>query len=191
MSEAKQSPRTTEEPFAFTRGEVWSGAGWTWVAFNGLLLVAMGTALAWSAVASPSTTGWGSRAGLLLVVEFWTAVIGGLVSFAVILVALPLAWVIARRMRRVRSVRVHLIVFAVLGAGIGMLALGVYAISSYDPAASFWNPILLPVTIAITTTSVVFGWLRASRIARRELRATDPRSPLALERAFDGTTSPY
>lgn len=191
MNEAKQSPRTDEEPFAFTRDELWSGAGWTWVAFTALLLVITGAAMLWSTLAEPATPGWGPRAGLLLVVQFWVLVIGGSVSFAVIIVALPLAMLVARGMRRIRSVRVHLTVFAALGASVGVLVLGVGASGNVDPAGFFWNPILLPATLSITTTSVAFGWLRASRQARRELRTDEPRSPLGLERAFDGARSPY
>ena len=71
-------------------------------------------------------------------------------------------------------------VTAVSGAAIGLAALLVFATLSTNWSTAFGTP-LLPITIALTTISVLFGWWRASRHARRALVPPDPRSPIGLD----------
>lgn len=175
---------------AFTKRELWSGTAWAWGAFVVLLLATLALAsIVGDNIAGtrPDTasTGW----AYLPVVLFYALLIGGGISFVVMVVLSPVIWLIGRLLRRTGAIGVHLGVYAALGATLGMVSVGVVAGGNYDPASFFWSP-LLPITVAITTTSVIFGWLRASRHARRELRESDPRSPISLNRAFD-ETAPY
>ncbi|MFC8683220.1 hypothetical protein ACFT30_17015 [Microbacterium ureisolvens] len=183
---ADASPRTDAEPMAATREEVLRGALWALFAFNVLLLVVVIAAVTPAASeALARDAGYVVSALWLWILVVGTSAIVGLgVSMLVVLAGLPVAWALSRRLRRVRSVAAHLWAWAALGAAIGLLALLVFAIASANWSTAFLGP-LLPITLGVTTSSVLFGWWRASRHARRALPPAEPRSPIGIDEAFE------
>lgn len=178
MNEA--SPRSPDEPYAFTRDEAVRGALWAWLTFMALMVSTVGAfvlALAAPSAFSPSTGLLGAGYYALITLGY-TILIGGGVSLAATIVLAPLAVWVARRMRHSASLATHLTVFALFGAGIGVLAVVVYTLVTGGPYI-LTTPVPA-ITIAMTTASVVIGWLRASRHARREGYRPDPRSPIGL-----------
>ena len=149
--------RSADEPFAFSRDEWLFGAFQSWLAFVVLACAAM---VAWSVFPSLPTR-FDGLAWVPMIVAM-TAIIGGTVSFAVMLIGLPVAYALGRALRRTTSTAVHLTTYAGLGAAIGTLALGVFWLAVGAP----W-PALAVTTIAVTTASTTWGWWRASRGARR------------------------
>lgn len=171
---------------AFSKDELWAGGGWSWSAFNTLLVTGMSIVSIWSEVAAASNGSTGSGVGTILFVVFYTLLIGGAVSLGVMLVGLPGAWFVGRRLRRVASVPTHVAVHGVLGAALGVIVFGVYVVTiGQGRVLDALDTPLLPITVALTTSSVVFGWWMASRRARSERRSDDRRSPLGLDEAFD------
>ncbi|MBD3941021.1 hypothetical protein IF188_04810 [Microbacterium sp. NEAU-LLC] len=168
-----------------TREEALRGAIWALLAFNALMLT---TLIACALVASMlQPSGGGAIVAQLwafIMVLGYAVLIGGAVSTVVALAGLPLAWLLARALRRTVSITAHAVAFGAFGSGIGILVLLVFAIWSTNWSTAFLSP-LTPITIALTTVSVLFGWWRASRHARRGIVPTDPRSPIGIDEAFE------
>jgi ABC-type Fe3+ transport system permease subunit len=190
VSEQTPSPRSASEPMAFSKDELWAGGSWAWLSFNVLLLLGMAILALWSEVASASHGSTGIGIATVVIVLFYTVVVGGAVSLGVMIIGLPGAWLVARGLRRVASVSSHVAVHGFLGAVLGVIVVAVYA-SAFGRGRvleTFWTP-LLPIMVTLTATSVLFGWWMASRRARSELGHDGRRSPLGLDEAFDSDAS--
>lgn len=175
---------------AFTRDELWAGGGWAWVAFNALLVTAITVVAVWSEVAAAAIGAASMGGGTIIFVVFYTLLIGGGLSFGVMVAGLPAAWLVGRALRRVGSVPAHLAVHGLLGALLGVLVVGVYAVTiGGGRVLEIFSTSYLPITVALTTTSVVFGWWMASRRGRSEPHREDRRSPLGIDEAFDHDAS--
>lgn len=174
--------RSDAEPMAPTREEAVRGAVWAVLAFNALVITTFAVAVIVDALANPSA----HPASPMSYVWYYVngvgiaAVVSLCVSLVAALVGFPFAWFLARSLRRTTAAGVHVAAFAVFGAAIGLAALLVFATLSTNWSTAFGTP-LLPITIALTTISVLFGWWRASRHARRALVPPDPRSPIGLD----------
>lgn len=169
---------------AFTWLDVLAGGVRAWMLFMALLLVlCVAIVLSLPAGAGgirPESLGAtvSATGGVLL----WVLFVGGVASLCVMSVGLPLAWLFARVLRRTRSVPAHVVAWAVFGLLVGPSVVGLFcALSgSFYP---FDSP-ALPISAALTGVSVLFGWWRTFRAARRELLRDESRSPADLNRAF-------
>lgn len=160
------SPRTADEPMAFTQDEMWRGAGAAWITFTVLTGFASGFACA----ALMPGSSWSSALLSGLVGFLAAIIIGGGTSFGVLILAIPVVLLIGRALRLTRRSSVHVMIYATLGAGVGASVAGI--ILAYNPG---YGTALVPISIALTTPPVIFGWLLASREARDELRARTSR----------------
>lgn len=113
------SPRTAEEPLAFTRDELLSGALLTWLLF--LALVAIGI-LGWAlTISSGHDLGTALVGGVIYGAV--VVLIGGAIAAFAIAFCVPLVWGLGRMLRRQGRVWIHLLVYTGLGIGAGALAL--------------------------------------------------------------------
>jgi hypothetical protein len=145
MSAVALSVRTAAEPMAFTAGEFWRGALSAWLWFLGLSTLGF---LPWLFMALHI---------VLLYTVPW--------SIAGMLIGLAPAFGLGRALRRVASVPVHIVVFTVFGAalGVGMTTIALAVMGGgYGGSAVFW---LVPIVASVA--AVPLGWLRGSRDARR------------------------
>lgn len=181
---AEPSPRTETEPAAFTRRDVTRGGFAAWLAF----LVLMLGALAIQAVVTDLTyrpspgVARGTSLTILPVVLCYALVIGGAASFVVMIVGLPIAALIGRRLRRQSRVGVHIAVYAAVGGLIGTASVAVFdGLTPYGESA-LATP-LLPVTIMICASAVALGWAYAWRRALRDDART--RARIDADAAFE------
>lgn len=152
MSTAR--PSTSERaPMAFTCEDVGRGAFAAWTTFMAILLAVI------------ATSGLLGRADLpmTLVGLGYVAIIGGVISAIVTVLLSPIAWLLGSLLRSIRQLSVHVVAFALLGAGTGA---GVLLLSGTDLVAMIFAGWAWPVIVA-TTISVVAGWAWAVRHARR------------------------
>lgn len=122
------SPRTADEPMAFTQDEMWRGAGAAWITFTVLTGFASGFACA----ALMPGTSWTSTLTSGLVGFLAAIIIGGGMSFSVLILAIPVVLLIGRGLRRVRRSSVHVTIYATLGAGVGAGVAGI--LLAFNPA---------------------------------------------------------
>lgn len=161
--------------------DVLGGAGRAWVLFMLLLLgcVTVVGVLEASRIGSEAVLTIPYLVGSLL---GGTLAVGGLVSLATMIAGVPLAWLVARMLRRRRSMAVHVGVWAVFGLLVGPTVVAVIAVIT--GSASLLTTPYTPISAALTAVSVLYGWWRASRGARAEMPSAEPRSPIGLDRAF-------
>ncbi|MFS0714706.1 hypothetical protein ABC195_12540 [Microbacterium sp. 2P01SA-2] len=169
------SPRTTAEPFAFTRSEFWSGAGraWLWTAF---LLIAV-----WAI----STGGIGIVAALFILPA----------SVVALAIGAPGAYVLGRLLRRSPHVPIHLAIFAAYGVLVSVVVTAAYSLVTMTPttglAAVLESSWLLIVNGPVTAIGLAGAWFVTAKRARRADagavsiagRSEDPDA--AAEDAFD------
>lgn len=151
--------RTPERPMAFTPGDLWRGAWRAWCVFMVILLVVI------AAFALRDAEVW-----LTIVMLGYTAVIGGLIALAVMLVFVPVASLLGRALVRVRFVTVHVFVFAVLGASVGLVVVVLSIALGFDAESLFASGVAWAV-IGVCAISVVAGWSHAARRARQSDRS--------------------
>lgn len=88
-------------------------------------------------------------------------------SLGALVLGAPIAYVIAKGLRKVSSVAVHLVVFAVFGAGIGFATMWAasWAAEPFSIEEGFASFLSLPhlVMVASATIAVVLGWRRGAR----------------------------
>lgn len=149
--------RPERAPMAFTCDDLGRGAFAAWVTFMVILLAefaVLGLAFSGDLAMLPIALGG-------------VVVIGGVVSVLVTLLLSPIAWLLGTLLRRVRTVSVHVMAFAVLGAGVGLgMALLWTAWTRAEPATTLTTGSVWAL-VAATTASVVAGWAWALRHARR------------------------
>ena len=145
------SPRSEAEPFAFTRDEFWHGAfagWWMTVGVSGVLLLG---------------ATWGGSPGLaILIVGMITLAAVAPIAFCVTLLFAPAVYVLARSLRRVARVWVHVAVMSVAGLALGTLTTLVVTL--------IVGPVFVPASwiayAAAPAAGLPLAWLRAARRAR-------------------------
>lgn len=147
--------RTPERPMAFGPGDLWRGAGTAWCVFMAILLVVMA-----------ALTLFTGDVGAAVVVIIYAGLVGGVVALVMMLVFTPIAWLLGRALVRVRSVAVHILVFTVLGAGVGLAVLLLF-IAWGAEAESVFTSGWAWALIGASVISVVAGWTHAARRAHR------------------------
>jgi len=154
------SPRTDDEPMAFTADEFLRGTVASWLAFNALFAVS----LAVMSLITPAS-GWGSPWAAVAMLAIYVVPISLLVSGVVTLLCCGAAWALGRRLRRTPSLLPHVIGYAVLGALIGLLVVGGYQlVVTQRLDLGGWFALLV---LACSAAALPLGWSRAVRRARR------------------------
>ncbi|HWS50984.1 MAG TPA: hypothetical protein VN241_08240 [Microbacterium sp.] len=163
------SPRTTQEPMAFTRDELGRGAWYAWIIFMILMLVGL-NALVFVSI-GPSAFAMPSFSGMLLtsltMVTIYAGVAGGAVSLLVMSLGLPLARLLGRALRSVSSLGIHFAVYLAFGVCIGGATVAIASTLTGLPIAQNWFGAVLGVAAAV---SVPAGWSLTVRRALREDR---------------------
>ncbi|GAB3609206.1 hypothetical protein GCM10027414_13310 [Humibacter ginsengiterrae] len=147
---ALTSPRTAEQPLAFTANEFTAGVFWAVLWFQPM---AAAITLVIGLIVNPATA-------------FVMMLIGGLVglplSIAAALVGAPLAFCIGRALSGERRDRVHLAVFSAYGIAVGLFTMDVVGLVLWgNPVAAV---VLLPYALAVGV-AVPLGWWKTSRSA--------------------------
>lgn len=167
------SPRTPDQPMAFTRDEFVMGAVSSWLFFLGLLAVTeVVIAVVPDVMASirGGSSGFSSL-GLLVPVLFISLLIAAPISGIATLIAAPAVRRVAWSLRTRRSLWLHAEVHAATGAIIGMLTIVVLQF-----CFAFWTDSAAPLPVfagytgiaaALTAASNVLGWAVTVRNARR------------------------
>jgi len=156
-------------PMDFDVGDFWHGAGCAWTCFLLLLLAVPIGAL----VVTGSIHTIGSSFTYLLYLFGF----GMLISGGAVLVFFPLVWWVAKRLRGVRSIPVHLAVHALVGMLIGLIVsygIGLYFFGS-DPRDVLPTPWAW-ILAAATAVSILAGWGKAARRARLSSAPAAPQS---------------
>ena len=148
-------------PMEFSTYEFWRGAACAWTCFVALLVV---VPLSVFALTDPASLADAMSGTILMLVVG----IGAIVAAIAVLFFSPLVWLVATRLRGVRSVAAHLAVYAGLGTAIGVVMawlVGMYFFGA-DPRATIANPWSWALVLS-STVSVVVGWSRSVWRARR------------------------
>lgn len=152
------SPRTPEEPMAFTRAEFGRGA---WAAWFWYLATLIPTSLL-----SAPLMGWDSvfvgLSALIFVVP---------VSLVALALLAPAALGIGHALRRIADVRVHVAAFTALGAVVGAIAMFPFALlfGFLTPYVGWFITLALPAVFCVP-----LGWWHT---ARRALHGVPTRHP--------------
>ena len=149
-------------PGAFTREQLWRGALHSWIAFMVLMVLAWTIAAIVSDVTSDLHSSTGAVA-ILPIILVYAILIGGAVSLIVTLVGVPLAALVGRGLRDVRSRAIHVLVFAGFGALVGAIPPVILAVDGRGYLVEF----LAVVSITICAASTAYGRWRADRPPRR------------------------
>lgn len=154
------SPRTAEEPRAFTRSEFLRGTGraWSWTT---LLLLA-----AWTVVTR------GAVVHTVVIILFASAV--------ALAIGIPGAYALGRRLRSSSRTGVHLAAFAAYGAVLGSIMTALFVVLvSRDPAGARLALAMLLVNVPVTALGLAGAWLSTARQSLRADTAPDGESPRA------------
>lgn len=165
MSATLPSPRTPDEPMAFTRDEFWRGALAAWCAFMILLCVTL-------IVAGIQTSGlpWGPPLSMITLYLMFGVPIGGFVAAVVTVVVSPAAWALGRALRRTRRIVAHLLAYAAFGAAMGCtVVLLSVLLTSGDASYTLASP-LAWLTPPLCALAVACGWAWTVRRSRRGAR---------------------
>ncbi|MDQ0612759.1 hypothetical protein QF046_000400 [Microbacterium sp. W4I4] len=173
--------RTPERPMAFAPEDLWRGAWTAWCVFMVILLSA-GAVLT-------LRTGDIAAAGVFAI---YAGLIGGVVALVMMLVFAPVAWLLGRALVRVRFIAVHIVAFAALGAAVGLAVLLIYIAMGAD-ASSMLTSGWAWAVMGASAVSVVAGWARAARRARRSevaggVHAWWSRAPRDHDAAYEDRT---
>ncbi|MCD2443597.1 hypothetical protein LQ757_15060 [Agromyces sp. SYSU K20354] len=162
--------RTPELPMAFTFGEFARGAGIAWLVFQLVFplsypLIIVVAALMSSDPATAISSAWAQALMWGILGILWSFVFALPWSLgALVLLGGPAAWVLGLTLRRVRSIGVHLVLFAILGLGVGGLTAWL-ASSTMSTGAGIPYAVIGAV---VTAVSVAYGWHRTARRALKD-----------------------
>lgn len=160
MTDVEPSPRTADEPMAFTADEFLRGVLASWLAFNLLFVVAL---LVLEALTHDPVWGpFGAEVGILLL---YVLPLSLLVSGVVALLCCAAARAIGSRLRRTRSALPHVAAYGLLGATIGTVVVGGFQLATAH-ALDLANWLSL-LTIASSAGAPPLGWAWTVRRARR------------------------
>lgn len=156
------SPRTAEEPRAFTRTEFLRGTGRAWL-WTTLLLVA-----AWTVV---------TRGTVVLAV----AIILPASAVALVL-GIPGAYALGRRLRSSSRTGVHVAAFAGYGAVLGSIMSALFVVLvSRDPGSAWLALAMLLINAPVTAIGLAGAWLSTARQSLRADAAPDGAAPRARD----------
>lgn len=153
MTVQADAVRPPEKPMGFTGAEFCRGAFAAWLVFMILLTLY----LIVSAIVQ-SGGAWGSPLSMVQLYLMFGVPIGGIVSAFVTLMAAPLIYLIARRLAHTARLTVHVLVYAVFGAVLGLAVLGVAALVSQSQLAVVFTTGFSWLVAAVCAVSVAGGW---------------------------------
>jgi hypothetical protein len=163
------SPRTPDEPMAFTRDELLSGAFRTWSLFVALVCAGFFLVFAlqvWGASA------WDSLLALAFIIGYAALIAGGVAAFATA-IAVPAVYALGRILRHEGRMWIHTLIYIGFGLAVGLLAFFVGdAISGGYPMLSYMAGTCAAVAVPVGWRLTVRASLRADRgdVRRRRIR---------------------
>lgn len=167
------SPRTAQEPMAFTRDELGRGGWYAWVVFMTLMLAGLNVLI--FVASAPSALSTPSFSGVLLtsvmMVTIYAGIIGGAVSLLVMALGLPLARLLGRALRSEPALSIHLAVYVTLGLVFGAATVGIASALTGIPIMQNTFGAVLGVAAAL---AVPAGWSLTVRRALRDDRSLTP-----------------
>lgn len=170
-AERSGSPRTLEEPMAFTGREFLRGAIFAVLSFALLFPIATLLPSASETMSGGAPPQWKE---LFIYLLLTTGYSGLVASIFCALVGAPLAFLLGRRLRHQANTWLHRLAFMVLGLLSG--ALGAYVVAlPFMSALNTLPGMFIPQTAIITAVTVCAGWEYARSRALRE--DTHPRPP--------------
>ncbi|MFY9712548.1 MAG: hypothetical protein WAK00_03655 [Microbacterium sp.] len=150
---------------AFTNDELLRGAFIAWVIFMALILVAT-TILVGVNMSIPGRTSAGNIVLVILMVDGCVLLVGGALSAIVMAIGAGLAGRIGGPLRRVRSIRVHVLVYTALGLAVGILfAALIRGVWIRGPLSPF--DFITAIPAVAVTVAVPLGWWFTARRALR------------------------
>lgn len=161
---------------AFTRDEFLRGAAWALGSFVMLLVVAEVVLVMVQEVTRRVTSpglAVSSNLGFLPIMLGYTVLIGGSVAAVCMLIGATPAYLLARSLRRVRSIAIHVAAFTAFGAVFGGLCAGtLYAALLALDGTTLTRSIaaIVPVAAigaAATAAACAIGWAMTARRAYR------------------------
>lgn len=167
--------RTSDRPMAFSTEEFMNGGLWTWALFCGLVPVGILASMLWSL---PSSAGWSWTADDLQVIGFLIMFSGltAVVALVLMPVGLVLTWPFARLLVRVRSIPIHVVIYTLLGAAIGLLYLAVSGGLGALGVVNTYTILATTPAVAITFAVPLGWWLTARRALRKDAGLLRPRA---------------
>ena len=154
------SPRTVEEPMAFTRDELIGGALRTWSLFVALFVC--------FAVVPFVGTSWDSIWFVLFIGGYAGVVSAVIAAFAAVVLT-PLIWIVGRALRREHRLAVHLVVYILIGGVVAAIA------AAMAELIGGGYPGLAVLAGVIALIAVPLGWWLTARTALRSDRGISPR----------------
>jgi len=176
-----ESPRTPEQPMAFTVGEFKGGVfrAWGWfLLFSLPAFLFVPSGLGWNGVYGNPVESLLMGIPLALVVflpiGFPLVVLPW--SIAAVILGSPFAYILGISLRRVRALWVHVAAFTVLGVAISVATAAIAVITEFIPA-----PAMVGFVLA-SGIAVPLGWYRIARRALEndEIAAASVDAVLAL-----------
>ncbi len=167
------SPRTAEEPMAFTNDELLRGGLWAWAYFLLLLVLGMGVLSGLMAI-DTGTADPGSVVISFLLFAVVALMIGAPVSLILLPVGVMLAKPLGHLLRRTRRVSVHVVVYAALGTAVGFGYVAIFRAGNLWAPLMIWDGVILVPAIAVAV-AVPLGWWHTARRARDEDSGRRPR----------------
>lgn len=165
----KQSPRTADEPMAFTPLDLAKGALWAWLAFMILLELGLMVFAIIAQASAPSGAFLATGYAIILMLGYSALYAGG-IGMVVTVVVTPVAWMLGRMLRRHKAIRLHLLAYTALGGMIAGLAAGYLTAIGWNVAIAVQHPVVA-ICFAATVISVPIGWWISARGALRDHRA--------------------
>lgn len=162
----RPSPRTAEEPLAFTPLELTKGAMWTWLAFLVILELGLTVCAITIQVGMPSGAFLATGYMMVLVLGYATLYVGG-IGLLVTVALTPVAWMLGRMLRRQRSVPLHLLAYTALGAVAAEVAASCLTGRVWDVTNALQDPMVAVCFIA-AVISVPLGWWLTARVALKD-----------------------
>ncbi|NYF28391.1 MULTISPECIES: hypothetical protein [unclassified Microbacterium] len=174
----RPSPRTTEQPMAFSRREFWRGAVATWITFNALFLLVTTVVLA---IMSRSLQ---TVFSILILVAWFQLLFVVATSALATVIGSGAAFVLGRLLRTTAGMRQHLIAFAGLGLVVGGVVIAVVGTWPANMTGEFGSlltnitePYIALPLLGMSAVSVAHGWYWTASRALSEDPA--PQSPVA------------
>lgn len=146
------SPRTADEPMAFTVDEFLRGTVAAWLWFNALFTVALGIGQA-----ATQSDVWGPWWSGIVMILVWSVPIALIASGIVTLLCCGAAWWLGRALRRERSYLTHAACYAGLGWLIGAIVVGLWMALATHTVPDLLNWFALIVQ-ACSAGAVALGW---------------------------------
>lgn len=148
---------------AFSRREFWRGVRAAW----GSAMILLSAALVYTAVAS-SGPPWGPPLSMIVLSLMYGLPLGAFAITVACLAGAPLAWLIGASLARVRTIWIHVTVFALYGAACAVVLTIAYLAFFGTPISSALTSPYLAVLAVGSAIAVVAGWGWTVRQSRQE-----------------------